>query len=63
MNSHDEMLEAVALLALGALPESEAAATASHAAACPECRAEYAELRAAADAIPFCCNNCSPSLI
>jgi hypothetical protein len=53
MNGHDEMLEAVALLALGTLPQSDAAATASHAAGCAECRAEYRSLRAAADAIGY----------
>jgi hypothetical protein len=51
--THDEMLEAVALLALGTLPQSEAEATASHAAGCAECRAEYASLRAAASAIGY----------
>jgi Anti-sigma-K factor rskA len=52
-NPHDEMLEAVALLALGTLPQSEAEAAASHAAGCAECRAEYASLRTAADAIGY----------
>lgn len=53
MNAHDEVLESVALLALGTLPENEARSVAEHARTCPECRAEYAALRAAADALGY----------
>ena len=64
MNDHDELLDSVALLALGVLPEAEARMVAeharecaqdvaAHAASCERCRTEYAELRAAADAVGY----------
>jgi hypothetical protein len=53
MSAHAEMLDSVALLALGVLPEAEARAVAEHAQSCAECRAEYAELRTAADAVGY----------
>jgi hypothetical protein len=53
MNGHEELLDSVALLALGVLPADEARAVAEHARGCPECRAEYADLRAAADAVAY----------
>lgn len=51
--AHDDMLDAVALLALGVLPADEAHAVAEHARGCAECRAEYANLREAADTIAY----------
>jgi hypothetical protein len=53
MSEHAEMIDSIALLALGVLPEAEAQAVAEHAQGCAECRAEYAELRTAADAIGY----------
>jgi len=53
MNEHDELFESVALLALGVLPEAEATAVAAHVRDCAQCRAEYAELRSAADALGY----------
>lgn len=52
MNGHDDaLLDSVAVLALGALPEGEARELRAHMATCEICRSEYAELRAAADAV------------
>ncbi len=54
MNGHDEArLDAVATLALGALPPNEARELESHIAGCPICRREYDELRGAVDALAF----------
>ena len=53
MNGHDEMLESVALLALGVLPESQARSVADHARTCEQCSREYAELRVAGDAVGY----------
>ena len=50
MNGHDEArLDAVAVLALGAMPAAEARELETHMADCPICRREYAELRAGVD--------------
>jgi len=52
MNGHDDTrLDAVAVLALGALPDDEAREIRAHMATCAICRKEYAELRAATDAL------------
>jgi anti-sigma-K factor RskA len=53
MMSHDEMLDNVALYALGALSPREAASVAAHLQTCEECRAEYALLRPAVTAIGY----------
>jgi anti-sigma-K factor RskA len=54
MTVHDDaFLDQLAVLALGALPEAEARALAEHVASCPQCRAEYASLRATADLVAF----------
>ena len=45
MNAHDEMLDNVAVYALGALPPDEARAVAAHMQTCAQCRAEYDALR------------------
>jgi anti-sigma-K factor RskA len=53
MMSHDEMLDNVALYALGALSPREAAEVAAHLQACEECRAEYGLLRPAVTAVGY----------
>jgi hypothetical protein len=53
MNQHDDMLDSIALLALGVLPEAEARSVADHVRDCAECRAEYVELRSASDALGY----------
>jgi anti-sigma-K factor RskA len=53
MMSHDEMLDNVALYALGALSPREAAEVATHLQTCEECRAEYAFLRPAVTAVGY----------
>jgi anti-sigma-K factor RskA len=53
MMSHDEMLDNVALYALGALPAGEAASVVAHLKSCEECRAEYQLLRPAVTAIGY----------
>lgn len=51
MMSHDEMLDNVAVYALGVLPPAEAAAVAAHLRECEECAAEYRLLRPAVTAV------------
>jgi len=51
--NHDAMLDTVAVLALGALPEFEANEAAAHVRDCAKCRAEYAELRPVADGVGY----------
>lgn len=54
MTTHDDaMLDSVAALALGTLPETEAREVAAHVASCSICAREYAELRSVADAVGF----------
>jgi anti-sigma-K factor RskA len=53
MMSHDEMLDNVALYALGVLPAREAANVAAHLQSCEECRAEYQLLSPAVTAIGY----------
>lgn len=53
MMSHDEMLDNVALYALGVLPAREAADVAAHVLSCDECRAEYELLRPAVTAVGY----------
>jgi hypothetical protein len=48
---HEEMLDLVAVAALGALPAADLRFVTLHLAACAECRAEYDALRPAADAV------------
>jgi hypothetical protein len=50
-SEHDEMLDLIAVAALGSLPERDLRLVTMHLATCPECRAEYDALRPAADAI------------
>ncbi len=52
--SHDdEFLDLVAVLALGALPESEARRVAAHLTGCDACRTLYSDLRPAADFVGY----------
>lgn len=51
MNAHDEMLDNIAVYALGALPPDEARAVALHMQTCAECREEYDALRPAVTAM------------
>ena len=51
MNAHDEMLDNVAVYALGALPPDEARAVEAHLRTCAECRQEYGALRPAVTAM------------
>ncbi|MEO6912686.1 MAG: anti-sigma factor [Candidatus Baltobacteraceae bacterium] len=51
MLDHTEMLDTVAVYALGALPRADAAAVAAHLKTCPECREEYRLLAPAADSL------------
>jgi hypothetical protein len=52
VNGHDDArLDSIAVLALGALPAGETRELRAHMAGCEICRNEYAELRAAADAL------------
>lgn len=53
MMHDDALLDSIAVLALGALPEAEALALAEHVATCDACRAEYTRLRAAADLVGY----------
>ncbi len=53
MIPHDEMLDNVAVYALGALPPREAAEVVAHLQTCEECRAEYALLRPAVTAVGY----------
>jgi anti-sigma-K factor RskA len=50
---HDELLDLVAVYALGALPEAEAAQVRAHLATCAECRAEYDALRPVVDTLGY----------
>jgi len=47
----DATLDAIAVLALGALPEAEARLLTEHLATCPKCRREYVALRQASDLV------------
>jgi anti-sigma-K factor RskA len=53
MGRHEELLELVAVYALGALPAREAAAVSEHLLFCPECRAEYDALRPVTGVLGF----------
>ena len=58
MNSHDTMLDNVAVYALGSLPPAEAQAVRDHLRTCEECRAEYKELAPAAAAVGYSAEAC-----
>lgn len=49
--NHDELLDLVAVYALGAVSTEEARVVSAHIAVCDECRAEYERLKLPADAV------------
>lgn len=51
MNEHHDMLDSVAVYALGALPAQEAQKVRQHLQSCAECQGEYAFLRPAVDSL------------
>jgi Anti-sigma-K factor rskA len=53
MMHDDELLDSIAVLALGAMPAAEAEALRTHVESCEECMAEYRALRGAADAVGY----------
>jgi len=53
MMHDDSLADSIAVLALGALPEAEAAAVAEHVRTCARCRADYDALRSAANLVGF----------
>ena len=59
MNAHADMLDQVAVYALGSLPPAQAAATREHLRTCDECRAEYAALLPAVDALAASAESCT----
>jgi anti-sigma-K factor RskA len=59
MRPHDEMLDAVAAYAIGALPPREASEVTAHLRDCAECRAEYAALRPAVTAVAYSSEACA----
>lgn len=59
MISHDEMLENVALYAMGLLSPDDAAAVATHMQTCAECRAEYKFLQPAVTAVAYSAQACA----
>jgi anti-sigma-K factor RskA len=58
MSAHDEMLDAVAAYALGALSPNDAAEVTAHLRDCEECRAEYRLLRPAVTAVAYSAEAC-----
>jgi anti-sigma-K factor RskA len=58
MNSHEAMLDDVAVYALGSLPPEEASFVRRHLETCEECREEYAKLQPAADALAYSVESC-----
>lgn len=59
MTSHDDMRDAVASYALGALPPNEARETREHLRGCSECAAEYERLRPAVTALAYSAEACT----
>src|SRR5579863_6772304 len=59
MSSHDEILDAVAVYALGALPPDEASEVTAHLRDCAECRAEYQLLAPAVTAVAYSAEACA----
>ena len=64
--NHDDLLDLVAVYALGAVSAEEARAVTAHLAVCAECRAEYERLKLPADAVALSVDdrldavNCAP---
>jgi anti-sigma-K factor RskA len=65
MSAHEQFLDDIAMLALGALSPSEAAAVRSHLAECDACTQEFRRLREVADVLPLAAaaDPASPSAI
>jgi anti-sigma-K factor RskA len=59
MSAHDTLLDDVAAYALGVLPADEAHRVRDHLRTCEECRAEYAELRPAVQAVARSAESCA----
>ncbi|HKU67551.1 MAG TPA: anti-sigma factor [Candidatus Baltobacteraceae bacterium] len=53
MNAHDEYVDDIAMLALGALGPEDAQRVRSHLSQCPACTKEYLRLREVADILPL----------
>lgn len=60
-DAHETMLDDVAVYALGALPEADAARVRAHLATCGECAAEYAALASAALTVGRSAPDATPS--
>jgi hypothetical protein len=58
-DAHDAMLDDVAVYALGAMAPADAKRVREHLATCADCRAEYAALRPAADAVAYSAEACA----
>jgi anti-sigma-K factor RskA len=59
MTPHDEMLDNIAMYALGSLSPEEAAEVAAHIETCKECRAEYQFMRPAVTAVAHSAEACA----
>jgi len=58
MMAHEELLDDVAVYALGALPPEQADVVRKHIEECAECREEYLRLRPAADVVAYSAEAC-----
>jgi DICT domain-containing protein len=58
MTAHELMLDDVAVYALGSLPEAQARRVRAHLETCTECRAEYEQLRPAAESVAYSAEAC-----
>lgn len=58
MNAHDEMLDNVAVYALGTLPASRAREVREHLKTCAQCRTEYAALAPAVQSLAYAAEAC-----
>ncbi|MFN2448397.1 MAG: anti-sigma factor domain-containing protein [Candidatus Baltobacteraceae bacterium] len=59
MNAHDEMLDNVAVYALGALPAASAREVREHLKTCAQCRAEYDMLAPVVDRLAYSAEACA----
>jgi anti-sigma-K factor RskA len=59
MTAHDDLLDLVAVYALGSLPRAEAASVREHLKTCTECRQEYDTLRPAVNALAVSAEACA----
>ncbi|MBV9271892.1 MAG: zf-HC2 domain-containing protein, partial [Candidatus Eremiobacteraeota bacterium] len=58
MTPHEELLDDVAVYALGAMPPEQSAIVRKHIEECAECSEEYRRLRPAADAVAYSAEAC-----